>query len=280
MLCSQPGWRYIPYPPDIPTNAVGQNNGNGVTTTGAIPIVDCHGCMVVLIVGSPQMHWQSEVAKLLAEAIAASSPHLKFSQEKLYHKWGDGFAALASGPSHGGGESFPGNHVLLQSEHSFMDVLLEHPAMQHASGVMNHKYVLVEILHTYNPLMYEDYHLHQEELHDKELHLRCNFPNSVWSLLTVNCGPQSVTNPHVDGRNRPDGWCPVLSLGPFNHRLGGQLVIEFPPGCVIFLPSALLVHYNCPIQEGEHRYSITQYTAGGLFWWVKENEQELRHVLQ
>ncbi|KAJ3809346.1 hypothetical protein F5876DRAFT_77848 [Lentinula aff. lateritia] len=161
MLCSRPGWRYISYPPDVPTNAAGQNNGNGVTTTGAIPIVDRHGRMVVLIAGSPQMHWQSEVAAPLAEAIAAGSSHLKFSQEKLYHKWGDGFAALASGPSHGGGESFPGNHVLSQSEHSFMDALLEHPAMQRASGFMN------QILHTYNPLMYEDYCLHQEELHDK-----------------------------------------------------------------------------------------------------------------
>ncbi|KAJ3804808.1 hypothetical protein EV368DRAFT_66071 [Lentinula lateritia] len=273
-LCSQPGWCYIPYPPAVPTNTAGQNNGDGVTTTGAIPIVDRHGRMVVLIAGSPQMHWQSEVAEPLAEAIAAGSSHLKFSSEKLYHKRGDGFAALASGPSHGGGEPFPGNRVLSPSERSFMDMLLEHPAMQRASGFMN------QILHTYNPLMYEDYRLHQEELHDKEPHLRRNFPNSIWSSLTVNCGPQSVTNPHVDGRNRPDGWCPVLSLGPFNHRLGGQLVlpdlklvIEFPPGCVIFLPSALLVHYNCPIQAGERRYSITQYTAGGLFRWVANGFQ-------
>ncbi|KAJ3860342.1 hypothetical protein EV359DRAFT_75214 [Lentinula novae-zelandiae] len=152
---------------------------------------------------------------------------------------------------------FPGNRVLSQSERTFMDALLEHPAMQRASG-----YVLVEILHTYNPLMYKDYHQHQEELHDKEPHLRRNFPNSIWLLLTVNCGPQSVTNPHVDGCNRPDGWCPVLSLGPFNHWLGGQLVlpdlklvIEFPPGCVIFLPSALF------------------YTAGGLFRWVANGFQ-------
>ncbi|KAH7874855.1 uncharacterized protein C8R40DRAFT_1069776 [Lentinula edodes] len=166
MLCSQPGWRYIPYPLDVPTNAAGQNNGNGATTTGTIPIVDRHGCMVVLIAGSPQMHWQSEVAEPLAEAIAAGSSHLKFSPERLYHKRGDGFAALASGPSHGGGESFPGNRVLSQSERSFMDALLEHPAMQHASRFMN------QILHTYNPLMYEDYRLHQEELHDKEPHLQ------------------------------------------------------------------------------------------------------------
>ncbi|KAE9387346.1 hypothetical protein BT96DRAFT_1080389, partial [Gymnopus androsaceus JB14] len=135
-------------------------------------------------------------------------------------------------------------------------------------------------LRTYNPLLYDRYKQHQDLLHAHEPHLRRNFPNSVWSSLTVNCGPQSTTNPHVDGSNVPDGWCPVLGVGTYNFRKGGhlvlpnlKLVLEFPPGCVIFLPSALLVHYNTPIQPGETRYSITQYTAGGLFRWVANGFQ-------
>ncbi|KIK50988.1 hypothetical protein GYMLUDRAFT_181959 [Collybiopsis luxurians FD-317 M1] len=155
-----------------------------------------------------------------------------------------------------------------------MDELLKLPAMQRASGFMN------QILRTYNPLMYEEYRSHQDILHAHEPHLQRNFCNSIWSSMTVNFGPQTVTDPHVDARNRPDGWCPILSGGNFNYRKGGQLVlpdlklvIEFPPGCVIFLPSALLVHYNCPIQPGETRYSFTQYTAGGLIRWVENGFQ-------
>lgn len=128
--------------------------------------------------------------------------------------------------------------------------------------------------------MHEAYRQHQDILHSHECHLRQNFDNSVWSSMTVNFGPQTVTHPHVDHRNRPDGWCPILAGGNFDYQKGGQLVlpdlklvIEFPPGCVIFLPSALLVHYNCPIQPHETRYSITQYTAGGLIRWVENGFQ-------
>lgn len=128
--------------------------------------------------------------------------------------------------------------------------------------------------------MFHDYQRHQQELHAGEPHLCWNFPNSVWSSITVNCGPQSTTDPHTDAANRPDGWCSILALGRYNYRLGGhlvlpdlKLVLEFPPGCVVFIPSALLVHYNCPIQPQETRYSITQFTAGGLFRWVANGFQ-------
>lgn len=172
-----------------------------------------------------------------------------------------------------------------------MDQLLLHPALQRISGFMHRmcpRYsvcfscsdVLLELLSTYNPLLYEELIQHQNLLHAHEPQLCRNFPNSAWSSLTVNCGPQTTTDPHVDSANQPTSWCPIAALGPFNAQTGGQLVlpdlklvIEFPPGCIIFLPSALLVHYNCPIQPGEKRYSITQYTAGGLFRWVANGFQ-------
>lgn len=45
-------------------------------------------------------------------------------------------------------------------------------------------------------------------------------------------------------------------------------MVEFPPGCTIFIPSACVSHSNVGIRKGEHRYSFTQYTAGALFRWV------------
>ncbi|KAF8915768.1 hypothetical protein CPB85DRAFT_1374969 [Mucidula mucida] len=131
--------------------------------------------------------------------------------------------------------------------------------------------------------MYDVYAEHQRQLHASNPRLRQNFANSVFCCLTVNSGPRTVTDPHADSANRPDGWCGITCCGPFDHKRGGQLVlwdlklvIDFPPGCTIFIPSALLVHSNCPIQPGERRYSMTQYTAGGLFRWEKfwENASE------
>lgn len=88
-------------------------------------------------------------------------------------------------------------------------------------------------------------------------------------------GPETYTLPHLDPLNLVAGGCPVLAGGKFDKNLGGHLVlwdlkliIQFPPGSLIILPSALLTHSNLPIQEGETRWSFTQYSAAGLFRWV------------
>jgi hypothetical protein len=75
--------------------------------------------------------------------------------------------------------------------------------------------------------------------------------------------------------NCPFGWCAIQAMGNFNPKLGGHLilwdlkmVIEFPPGALILIPSATLFHSNIPTQPGESRVSFTQYCAGGLFRFV------------
>lgn len=46
------------------------------------------------------------------------------------------------------------------------------------------------------------------------------------------------------------------------------IYIEFPPGSLIMIPSATLMHSNTPIQRHEKRASFTQYCGGGLFRFV------------
>jgi hypothetical protein len=65
-------------------------------------------------------------------------------------------------------------------------------------------------------------------------------------------------------------------LGNFDPDYGGHLilwdlglVIRFPPGSTILIPSALIRHSNVPIRAHEQRGSFVQYTAGGLFRWVQ-----------
>lgn len=92
----------------------------------------------------------------------------------------------------------------------------------------------------------------------------------------MNFGPRTCCFPHRDANNLPFGLCAITALGNFNPELGGhlilwdlKLVIEFPPGATILIPSATVLHSNVAIQQGETRYSFTQYAAGGLFRWVE-----------
>ncbi|KAF5381816.1 hypothetical protein D9757_008322 [Collybiopsis confluens] len=266
VLCAQPGWRYL------------KHEVGGPST----PIVDINGRLMVLVASHPRelRKWQSTVMLPLENDIIDGASKITFTNKQLNHDRG-GFPALAIGVSYGGGETTPLNRSLSNRTAKVMNALIGSEHMKRASGYMN------QLLKTYNPLMYEEYHKHQTILHKRCPYLRKNFTNSVWSSLTVNFGPQTVTRPHVDARNRPDGWCPILAGGNFDFRRGGQLVlpdlklvIEFAPGCVIFLPSALLIHYNCPIQAGETRYSITQYTAGGLVRWVSNGFQGQKAMLR
>ncbi|KAJ7751851.1 hypothetical protein B0H14DRAFT_2222459, partial [Mycena olivaceomarginata] len=81
---------------------------------------------------------------------------------------------------------------------------------------------------------------------------------SPFAAATFNLGPVSVSPPHVDGGNKADGMCLIGTLGDFNPDHGGHLVcwdydliIRFPPGCSILIPSAVVTHSNTPIQDGE-----------------------------
>lgn len=112
-----------------------------------------------------------------------------------------------------------------------------------------------------------------EALYASDATLRRNFKDNVFAAVAVNFAMQVNTDGHTDDGNLPNGWCPITSLGNFKH--GGQivldelkLIIEFPRGTSVYIPSATVTHYTLPVGEGEHRYSMTQYSGGGLFRWV------------
>jgi hypothetical protein len=99
--------------------------------------------------------------------------------------------------------------------------------------------------------------------------------DTVFAACTVNFGPRVKTKVHKDVKNLPWGWCAITALGTFNPDEGGHLilwdfglVIRFPPGATILLPSAVVYHSNVPIPPGQERGSFTQYSAGSLFRWV------------
>ena len=102
------------------------------------------------------------------------------------------------------------------------------------------------------------------------------FPRSIMPSAAFNIGKRVVTKKHVDSQNYPFGWCMVTALGNFDATKGGHLVlwdlkliIEFPAGACICLPSALITHSNIPTKESETRMSFTQYCPGEIFRFIE-----------
>ncbi|KIY47773.1 hypothetical protein FISHEDRAFT_44639, partial [Fistulina hepatica ATCC 64428] len=114
-----------------------------------------------------------------------------------------------------------------------------------------------------------------------------NFASSVWAAMAFNLGPRTITWRHKDILNIPFGWCCVTALGRFDYKKGGHLVlwdfgliIEFPPGATVLIPSAIVEHSNTRISPSEVHYSLTQYSAGGLFRWVEQGMQTQKAQLE
>ncbi|KAJ7671707.1 hypothetical protein B0H17DRAFT_948267 [Mycena rosella] len=116
------------------------------------------------------------------------------------------------------------------------------------------------------------YH-HHPNLHRHSL-------NGIWCAITINLGPMTCTLGHHDFANLAFGWCDITSLRNLNYKKGRdlilwdcKLIIEFPPGMTILIPSAAIFHLNITIVDGERRYSFTQSTAGGIFRWIEHGFQ-------
>lgn len=114
-----------------------------------------------------------------------------------------------------------------------------------------------------------------------------NFLKSVFSCTTFNFGPQVVCKGHRDHLNWSPGGCAITAGGDYDYRYGGhivivelKLIIEFPPGCTVIIPSACFTHGNLPIRPHETRISMTQYTAGGLFRWVDNGFQTAKNLMR
>lgn len=136
-------------------------------------------------------------------------------------------------------------------------------------------------LSAWMPWLHRHYKTCLDALTDYHDHLVPNFANSVWAAVAFNFGPQTVTGKHRDAANLPFRVCSVTALGKFDHTKGGhtvlwefKLVVEFPPGSTILIPSAAVSHSNTPIADHKRHRSFTQYSAGGLFRWVDQGFQK------
>ncbi|KAJ7234326.1 hypothetical protein B0H12DRAFT_989782, partial [Mycena haematopus] len=180
------------------------------------------------------------------------------------------------GPSMGGGQTYPQNLTHAPRLLSIFAALFASQPFKRISGWTNMLFL------AFAPELHSFYRTTLDAVCDDQRQHRAkriqrNFAPrfSVFSTATFNFGPATVTFPHIDYRNLAWGWCAITVLGRFNPDRGGHLVlwdlkliIRFPPGSTIFIPSAILRHSNTSIQPGETRFSFTQFTPAALFRWV------------
>ncbi|SJK99871.1 uncharacterized protein ARMOST_03182 [Armillaria ostoyae] len=177
--------------------------------------------------------------------------HLQLNLSHTHYCHGN-FRFITSGISFGGGQMRPGNLRNMVHNEKVMQNLLANWAMQHVIQFINKMFAATNI-----PISHLLHHDH-----------------SIFASFILNVGGVT-TRCHHDHLNLGPGACPVFAVGNFDPTKGGhlvlwdlKLVIEFPSGSLIIIPSALLEHSNIPISQDETCHSFTQYSAMGLFQWV------------
>ncbi|KAJ7173838.1 hypothetical protein C8R46DRAFT_892908, partial [Mycena filopes] len=239
------------------------------------PLIDCKQRVFACLGGRPRPNQDGQ--DTYAVALDAATDLFQSEGAKAT---GDGrrgdFVAVAAGISYGGGQRRPGVLLNSRANAAICATMVAHWAILRIVGFLN------SLFQAFAPTLHDFYREQMSLLHIAAPHLRRLFPEaiSVFAACTFNFGPSTVTFPHVDAANLAWGWCCITALGAFNPDLGGHLilwdlnlVIRFPPGSTILIPSALLRHSNVSIRQGETRYSLTQYTAGSLFRWVKNGNR-------
>jgi hypothetical protein len=214
------------------------------------------------LAGQPRERWGEAVRDATA-GIKAARNECTFTAKQNDHRRGH-FPALAVGVSYGGGRKV--SHLLVtvrlvtSVEQEPLNVKNSERNAQALSKLCSSTSIAriagfqSNVFAAYAPRVYEFYSSNLNILLNQSPFLRQNFQRSVFSAMTINFGPVTVTKPHTDPGNLSWGQCVITSLGEFNADLGGHLalwhlglVIRFPPGSSILIPSAILLHTTLTI---------------------------------
>lgn len=230
-------------------------------------VVDCAD-RVIIGGGTPRGASWYEAAANCVVALKDARETCQFTSKQSNHRRGR-FPVAAAGFAYGLGQLRPAMVAHEPPTDGALAGLLANTHIRRVAGFQS------SLLLAYAPRLWEYYRSTMDGILELQPELERNFEDSVFASITFNFGPRTVTVPHIDYLNLAGGLCAITSLGDFDPDLGGHLilwdlrmVIRFPPGSTILIPSALVRHSNVPIQRGEQRYSITQYTSGGLFRWA------------
>ncbi|TDL13448.1 hypothetical protein BD410DRAFT_699143, partial [Rickenella mellea] len=237
------------------------------------PVVDHMGRVVMVLAGRPRDEDWDSLCRDAYASIMKARARCSFTPEQTNHRRGS-YPVLPIGVSFGGGQRMPGNLAHSQTNKAALEALVRLPPIRRLAGFA------AATVAAFAPRLYRYYSTTMNAIFSSNPTLRRNFTNSAFPSTTFNFGPMVATVPHFDTANLSFGWCSITALGSFDSTRGGHiiawalgLVIRFPSGATIDLPSAIFEHSNVTIQEGETRASFTQYAAGGLFRYVANGLQ-------
>ncbi|GJF00595.1 hypothetical protein PsYK624_168880 [Phanerochaete sordida] len=239
-------------------------------------LADKHGYYLGVLLEQPNdPTWQESAAELL-KAIDEAGRKMRFKARD--DRRGD-FDTVAFDVWYGGGQTCPGNLKHSKRNRSIIEELLQNPHMVRMADHARTAFA------TYFPDLYDEYATKLGSLYDDNPLLRPLWDRCPWPSVSINFPPNSYTKMHTDSGNKANGMCPVFALGNYDYTKGGHLVlpdlnlvIQFPPGNIIFIPSAILRHGNIPVGPDEVRSSWTLYAAGSLFRWVDWGFKSLKSL--
>ncbi|KAJ7778948.1 hypothetical protein B0H16DRAFT_1711298 [Mycena metata] len=217
----------------------------------ARPLLDANGCIFAVLAGRPDTPaYAAAIARTFDLLVRAAAARAAAGSAPLSHRRGL-FAVVTIGISYGQGQKMPS---ALRSDYPQLgQQLAADPAFQDIAAFGS------AMLAFWAPSLYQ-YYRSCNSRPDPRLTTPRPFAHSVFASATFNLGPHAWTFKHRDILNLPFGWCPVTAFGDFDPTRGGhmilwdlKLVIEFPPGSTILIPSATLAHSNIPVAKTEHR---------------------------
>ncbi|KAK1217404.1 hypothetical protein PQX77_019944 [Marasmius sp. AFHP31] len=243
--------------------------------TTPMPIVDANSRIVSCLVGRPNPADYLQDTKLAHRAMMLEGEQAGLvAHNPVCGKRGR-FSAFTKGLTMGMGSKTP---VLLASDKqqkgmgAILQRLTNAAAFKRISQYQNAAFKL------WGSRLYNRYKTTMDFVynHPKLSQIPRNFTDdNVFAAAAFNFGGKVRTFKHRDHLNWAFGWCAITALGDFNPTTSARLilwelklVIDFPPGSTVLIPSAVITHSNTRIAEGDERTSFTQYTAGAIFRWV------------
>ncbi|KAJ7587020.1 hypothetical protein C8J56DRAFT_786964 [Mycena floridula] len=244
-------------------------------------ITDKRGRIIAFLLGQPDdLSWLKVISDLMVTLRNFRNDALRDGVVKaadFIHRRGF-FLAIARGYSFGGGRMKPGNTVHSRRLRERLDKLYENTNLIRVAGGLAS--FAPKIFHYMKTM------LKKLSSHSSGGGLLHNFKNSAYPMCTINFGPETACFKHTDDANGAGLLCLVTAVSNHNPQRGGHMVlyslklmVEFPSGSTIGLPSASVPHGNTPIQDGEERYSVTQYCPGGLLRWVHYGFRTVKTLL-
>ncbi|KAJ3913716.1 hypothetical protein F5877DRAFT_51850 [Lentinula edodes] len=216
--------------------------------------------------GGDSISWLKN-AERLDKLLLQAHQSLQFPKHAQPPRRGD-YDSLSVGYSHGQGQLHPMNFAVSKHNHPILQALLESPEINRVARFMDHN------LELYFPKVHRLLtNLTEVLLGIEGLRLKRVFKDCCYAASQLNFS-RAATDPHLDFMNAFFLCCSIWNGGRFDYKRGGQfimwslgIVVEFPPGAGILVPSASVTHANVPIGPEEHRHSVTFFTAARILCW-------------